>query len=160
MRGLLEELLCSYRNYHITSANNEFREEGEKQQAMKLAMKAWETLQSLFPTQQELDEEYLLSQQGENTERAILQEMEKWVISGLIHRPGGPNVTRYSVVASDLNDYKDRLDQLTDSPGDTPALWPFIKLIRSVLSASLHKRICLMNTEYIWILPFFAQVWY
>lgn len=146
MRELLEELLRSYRNYYIPLANDEFKDNEEKQQAMNLAMKAWETLQSLFPAQQELDEEYL-SQQADDSERAILEEMEKWAIFGLVHRPGGPNFTRYSVFASGLNDYKHRIDQLTDSPGDTPAIWPFIKLIRLVLFVPLNKRVCLTNNR-------------
>lgn len=136
MRELLEELLRCYRNYHVASSWGELTGEEERQKTRNLAMKAWETLRSLFPVQKELDEDYLSQEGGADIERTILEEMEKWAVSGLIHRPGGQDATNYSTVASHLDDYKARLDQLTDSPGDTPALWPFIKLIRSVLSVS------------------------
>ncbi|KAL4890258.1 hypothetical protein BDV59DRAFT_195181 [Aspergillus ambiguus] len=122
IRELLEELLRSFRNYY-TNIFDEVRENHEEIKAA--ALRAQDTLKSLFPNDPKIDHEYL-SAEGMEKEKEILEHLQELAMGVLRHRPGERDSEQYLVVAYDDEDCKDRLDELTtDLSGTGPAIWPF-----------------------------------
>ncbi|KAL2864222.1 uncharacterized protein BJX67DRAFT_374065 [Aspergillus lucknowensis] len=138
IRELLEELLSAVRKYY-TGAFREVTEINEQEKIKSAAMRAWETLRSLFPNQQ-LDLDFV-SQEGEDAVAQIITRLENWVMAAQEFRPGGRDSLQYSVVASHADECMDQLDNLmADSrDGDRPALWPFVKLIRVYLRSPVLR---------------------
>ncbi|KAJ5974022.1 hypothetical protein N7481_011232 [Penicillium waksmanii] len=116
VNGLLEELLQSIRRAAIPTDRN------------IVAGESWAEQFSNWP---DLTIEFF-ARPGAETEIEILQGLKALALDRLTFRPGGSSSLQYTVVADDLESCKDTLDSLTDSLEDsnTPALWPFIKLIR------------------------------
>lgn len=132
VNGLLEELLRSIRRASIpTDRNIVAGEDWAEYEAM--GKRSHETLQAIFSDRSDLTIEFF-SRPGAEAEIEILQELKAQALDRLTFRPGGSSSLQYTVVADDLEGCKDTLDSLTDNPEDsnTPALWPFIKLIRFV----------------------------
>ncbi|KAJ5950769.1 uncharacterized protein N7479_009182 [Penicillium vulpinum] len=140
MKELLEELLSSFRDFHITSSFQELKSQEEQHKCRDSADRAWETFQSLFSNQPRLTMEFL-SDDSDGAESTLLAELERWAYAGLALRPGGSDALEYSAIAGNLKECKDTLDLLTaSSMGDgKPALWPFVKLIRVYLSSPILK---------------------
>ncbi|EHA18708.1 hypothetical protein ASPNIDRAFT_129632 [Aspergillus niger ATCC 1015] len=129
---LLEELLSSVRKYY-TEAFREVRTSEEQENIKVAAKRAWDTLRSIFPHEQELDIDFL-AQEGDEAVATIMTALLQWATSGLDNRPGGRDNLQYTVVSSHADQCMKHLDRLmaNDSDGDNPALWPFVKLIRYI----------------------------
>lgn len=160
MKELLEELLLNFRQFYVPSAYRELQGEEARQQCRDAAERAWETFQSLFRSQPRLTMDFLSEDRDEAYDE-ILYELERWAYAGLTHRPGGTDALDYSAVAGDLRECKDLLDTLTaDHQGDgNPALWPFVKLIRSVLTISCQKLPMLKISGFISVRLFCELAW-
>ncbi|RAK74660.1 uncharacterized protein BO72DRAFT_488077 [Aspergillus fijiensis CBS 313.89] len=139
IRELLEELLSSVRKYY-TDAFREVQVSEEKEDIKAAALRAWETLRSLFPHQKGFDLEFL-SKEGEESVETVLTTLQEWAMAGLDHRPGGRDNLRYSVVARHADECMEQLDNLMADPKDSkrPALWPFVKLIRVYLRSPVLR---------------------
>ncbi|KAJ5161426.1 hypothetical protein N7492_006818 [Penicillium capsulatum] len=144
MRELIEELLVNFRQFYVASAYHEL-EGPDQQDCRSSADRAWETFQSLFKGQPSLTIKFL-SDDTTNAYPRILEQLERWAYIGLARRPGGPDALEHSVIAGDLKECADCLDFLAaDSKEDnTPALWPFVKLIRSVRHYKPERKLLLM----------------
>ncbi|KAL4951692.1 hypothetical protein BDW69DRAFT_196266 [Aspergillus filifer] len=129
MRELLQELVRNYRMRH-TRTFDEVTEQEESQRITLLSQRAWTTLDSLFPHEAELTEEFL-SNEDDQAERQILARLEVWALAGLGNRPGGPEASRHVFQARDIYDCRETLDMLTvtNREPDRPSIWPFVKLI-------------------------------
>ncbi|GJP96980.1 hypothetical protein AlacWU_09879 [Aspergillus niger] len=136
---LLEELLSSVRKYY-TEAFREVRTSEEQENIKVAAKRAWDTLRSLFPHEQELDIDFL-AQEGDEAVATIMTALLQWATSGLDNRPGGRDNLQYTVVSSHADQCMKHLDRLmaNDSDGDNPALWPFVKLIRVYLRSPVLR---------------------
>lgn len=133
MKELLDELLSSFRRFHVTSSFQELKSQEEQHSCRDAADRAWETFRSLFSTQPRLTMEFL-SADFDGAYPELLEQLERWAYAGLTLRPGGPDALEHSVIAGDLTECKESLDLLTanNMNDGRPALWPFIKLIRFV----------------------------
>ncbi|KAJ6031623.1 hypothetical protein N7540_002355 [Penicillium herquei] len=140
MKGLLEELLLSFRQWFVPSARQEIGSGAEREECQGAAERAWETFRSLFKSQPGLTIGFL-SDDNHGADETILRELERWAYAGLTHRPGGAQALDYSATASDVSDCQELLDMLTaDNQGnERPALWPFIKIIRVYLSSPVLR---------------------
>lgn len=140
MKELLEELLLNYRQEHVASAYLEVQGTAALEQRQKSAARAWKTFRSLFKDQPRLTEEFLSEDTDEAFDR-ILDELERWAFIGLANRPGGAYAGDYATTADDLGSCKELLDMLmADDPDDgSPAIWPFIKIVRYVSSYILRQ---------------------
>lgn len=130
IQELLEELLRSFRGYY-TREFVEVESAQEQEKIKAAAIRARDTLTSLFPNHAEVNHEYLAAE-GIEAEQAILQHLKELVMGVRDHWPGGPDAEQYRVVAEDDDECKNHLDELTTDPGepDKPAIWPFVKVIR------------------------------
>ncbi|KAL4805559.1 hypothetical protein BDV18DRAFT_161210 [Aspergillus unguis] len=141
-KELLQELMRSYRLRH-TGAFREITNEVTAEESRRIetmSQRAWDTLRSLFPGQGALTEEFLSDEQP-GSEGRILRQIEQWAMSGLHHRPGGPEALHYRVEASNMDECRENLDSLTvfsSEPG-VPAIWPFVKLIRVYLRSPILR---------------------
>ncbi|CAI7614861.1 unnamed protein product [Penicillium glandicola] len=140
MKELLDELLSSFRQFHVNSFFRELNTAEEQRKCRDAAERAWETFQSLFSNQPTLTMDFL-SADYDGAQSDLLTQLERWAYAGLTLRPGGSDALEYSMIAGDLKECKDSLDLLTtNNMGDgKPALWPFIKLIRVYLSSPILK---------------------
>ncbi|KAJ5494558.1 hypothetical protein N7463_010645 [Penicillium fimorum] len=140
MKELLQELLSSFRQFHVTSFFQQLKSQEEQQQCRDAADRAWETFRSLFSNQPRLTMEFLSVDHNE-AQSELLGQLERWAYAGLTLRPGGPDAHEFSMIAGGLAECKESLDLLTaNSMGDgKPALWPFIKLIRVYLRSPILK---------------------
>lgn len=145
MKELLEELLLNYRQEHVASAYLEVQGTAALEQRQKSAATAWKTFLSLFKDQPELTEGFLSEDRAEAFDM-ILGELERWAFAGLANRPGGAYATEYLTTAGDLGECKEFLDKLmADNQDDgSPAIWPFIKLVRYV-PLTIPQRILILN---------------
>ncbi|GLA14395.1 hypothetical protein AnigIFM62618_000774 [Aspergillus niger] len=136
---LLEELLSSIRKYY-TEAFREVRTSEEQENIKVAAKRAWDTLRSLFPHEQELDIDFL-AQEGDEAVATIMTALLQWAMSGLDNRPGGRDNLQYTVVSGHADQCMRHLDRLmaNDGDGDNPALWPFVKLIRVYLRSPVLR---------------------
>ncbi|PYH84639.1 hypothetical protein BO82DRAFT_304125 [Aspergillus uvarum CBS 121591] len=139
IRELLEELLSSVRKYY-TDAFREVKKSEEKEDIKAAALRAWETLRSLFPHEEGFDLEFL-SKEGEESVNTILTTLQEWAMAGLDYRPGGRDNLRYSMVARHGDECMEQLDNLMADSKDSkrPALWPFVKLIRVYLRSPVLR---------------------
>lgn len=133
MKELLNELLTSFRRFHVNRFFRDLQTQKDQQKCRDEAGKAWETLESLFNNQPALTMEHL-SQDYDGAHSAILAQLERWASADLALRPGGLDALEYSAIAGEIEECRDILDMLTASNIESgkPAIWPFIKLIRSV----------------------------
>jgi hypothetical protein len=131
MKELLNELLTMFRQFHVNRFFRDLQSQEERQKCRNEAVRAWETLESLFNNQQELTMEHL-SKDYDGAHSAILAQLERWASADLALRPGG--LDGYSAIAGDIENCRDILDMLTASNigNGKPAIWPFIKLIKLV----------------------------
>ncbi|KGO42065.1 hypothetical protein PEX1_069780 [Penicillium expansum] len=138
MKELLDELLSSFRRFHVTSSFQELKSQEEQHSCRDAADRAWETFRSLFSTQPRLTMEFL-SADFDGAYPELLEQLERWAYAGLTLRPGGPDALEHSVIAGDLTECKESLDLLTanNMNDGRPALWPFIKLIRVYLKSPI-----------------------
>ncbi|KAL4912376.1 hypothetical protein BDW62DRAFT_215060 [Aspergillus aurantiobrunneus] len=139
MKELLQELLKSYRIRH-TRAFSEVSDQQEIERITLLSGRAFMTLKSLFPNEEELTEVFLSSEEP-RAEEVILTRLEEWALAGLDHRPGGRDVLHHRIEAQDIYDCRENIDTLTVAsvePG-RPALWPFVKLIRVYLRSRILR---------------------
>lgn len=138
VNGLLEELLRSIRQVSIPTDRSLVAGENWAEYEA-IARNSHETLEAIFSHRSDLTIEYL-SRPGAEVE--ILQELKALALDRLLFRPGGSSSLQYTAVAGNLESCKDKLDSLTDSPGgsNTPALWPFIKLIKCVVPIPAKKK--------------------
>ncbi|PYI32270.1 hypothetical protein BP00DRAFT_445723 [Aspergillus indologenus CBS 114.80] len=119
IRELLEELLSNVRKYY-TDAFREVQKSEEKEHIKAAALRAWETLRSLFPHEEGLNLEFL-SKEGEESVKTILTTLHEWAMAG-------------------LDWITDRGDETTFAiPCKRPALWPFVKLIRVYLRSPVLR---------------------
>lgn len=133
MKGLLGELLTTFRQFHVLRFFQELKSQEEQQRCRDQAERAWGTIQSLFIEQPGLTMEHL-SQDSDEAHSVLLTQLERWASAGVALRPGALDALEYSVVAGCIEECRDILDMLTasNSGNGRPALWPFIKLIRFV----------------------------
>lgn len=138
MQELLEELVRSFRQGYTEAIHDEGLTEQDRQKIIDTANRSWETLNSLFRNQAGLTHEFLSNQN--NSETVILERLKEWAIAVIAGRPGAADNLRFSFVANDLVECKNQLDALTTTPsgGESPAIWPFIKLIRCVYITVLY----------------------
>jgi hypothetical protein len=131
MNNLLEELLRAYRTQHTISEVSDREDPGERDRIRSLSARAWETLKSLFPAEANLTEQFLSNETAGAQDR-ILGRLKEWALTGLDHRPGGPDALNLTLMADNIHDCKENMDVLTVTPREagTPAIWPFVKLIR------------------------------
>ncbi|KAJ5123593.1 hypothetical protein N7448_009690 [Penicillium atrosanguineum] len=137
VNGLLEELLRSIRRALVPTDRS--LAAGENWAEFEaIAKRSHITLKEIFNNRSDLTIEYL-SRPGAEIE--ILQELKALALNRLKSGPGRLSSLQYTAVADDLESCKVKLDRLTNSPGDsnTPALWPFIKLIRVFLELPVLK---------------------
>ncbi|KAL2860560.1 hypothetical protein BJX68DRAFT_261492 [Aspergillus pseudodeflectus] len=141
MNDLLEELLRAYRMHHTIHEVSDREDPGERDRIRSLSARSWETLKSLFPDEADMTEQFLSSEAPGAQER-ILGRLKEWALAGLDHRPGGPNALNLTLTADTIHDCKGNLDVLTVTPrrdGGTPAIWPFVKLIRVYLDSPILR---------------------
>lgn len=139
VNGLLEELLRNIRRASIPTERSLIAGENwAEYEAM--GKRSHETLEAIFSDRSDLTIEFL-SRPGAEIEIEILQDLKALVLNRLNFRSGGSSSLQYTAIADGLESCKDKLDSLTDSPEDsnTPALWPFIKLIRVFLELPVLK---------------------
>ncbi|EAU36995.1 predicted protein [Aspergillus terreus NIH2624] len=115
IQELLEELLRSFRGYY-TREFVEVESAQEQEKIKAAAIRARDTLTSLFPNHAEVNHEYLAAE-GIEAEQAILQHLKELVMGVRDHWPGGPDAEQYRVVAEDDDECKNHLDELTTDPG-------------------------------------------
>ncbi|KAJ5567903.1 hypothetical protein N7450_010389 [Penicillium hetheringtonii] len=140
MKELLNELLTSFRRFHVNRFFRDLQTQKDQQKCRDEAGKAWETLESLFNNQPALTMEHL-SQDYDGAHSAILAQLERWASADLALRPGGLDALEYSAIAGEIEECRDILDMLTASNIESgkPAIWPFIKLIRVYLKSPILK---------------------
>lgn len=127
---LLNSLIQSFRMYY-TDAFKEVTDADEKERIREQSTKAWATLQSMFRNQPELSHEFL-ADQTEGAQSRILNQFLQWTSGSYTERPGGAKL-QHTVVLDDIHQCRSYLDQLTmNPPGNKPATWPFINIIRHV----------------------------
>lgn len=133
MKELLNELLTMFRQFNVNRFFRDLHSQEEQQKCRNEAVRAWETLESLFNNQKALTMEHL-SKDYDGAHSAILAQLERWASADLALRPGGLDALGYSAIAGDIEECRDILDILTASNigNGKPAIWPFIKLIRLV----------------------------
>ncbi|KAJ5919230.1 hypothetical protein N7466_010173 [Penicillium verhagenii] len=136
---LLEELLRSFRVYYCGSSSKELSTE-EQRGLRDAANSAEATLESLFGSQMEFNEEFLRDE-SEGAEVYILTRLEEWADLVVSLRPSGTDALVYTTVAKNLRRCTETLDHLVaDTYEDgKPALWPFIKLLRVYLKAPILR---------------------
>lgn len=129
-RELLRSLIQSFRMYY-TDVFKEVVDETEKERTREQSTKAWATLYSMFRNQPELSHEFL-ADQTEGAQSRILEQFWQWTSASCTQRPGGA-VSQHTVVLDDIHQCRAYLDELTmNPPGNMPATWPFINIIRCV----------------------------
>ncbi|KAL2794371.1 hypothetical protein BJX66DRAFT_202010 [Aspergillus keveii] len=140
MNNLLEELLRAYRMQHTISEVSDREDPGERDRIRSLSARAWETLKSLFPAEANLTEQFLSNETAGAQDR-ILGRLKEWALAGLDHRPGGPDALNLTLMADNIHDCKENMDVLTTTPrgAGTPAIWPFVKLIRVYLDSPILR---------------------
>lgn len=108
----------------------------------KAQQSAQETFKALFKGSDEPTLEDIVRDDGPEAESEILDALLAKAIRGLANRPGGEEATLYKKASEDLEKCRELLDILTtDSRGETPAIWPFIKLIRLVKTVPTENEI-------------------
>ncbi|KAL4941621.1 hypothetical protein BDV06DRAFT_194026 [Aspergillus oleicola] len=139
MKELLRELVRAYRMRH-TRAFDEVTDQEECQRITLLSQRAWTTLDSLFPHETDLTEEFL-STEDEQAEGQIITRLEAWAFAGLIHRPGGPEALRHVFETGDIYDCRETIDTLTVTTRERhrPAIWPFVRLITVYLRSPVLR---------------------
>lgn len=148
VNDLLEELLRSIRRATIQTDRSLIAEENWEQYEA-IGRRSHETLQAIFRKRSDLTIEYL---SRPDADLEILRELKQSAVDQMAFRPGGSSSLQYFVVADDLESCKDKLDGLTHDQIDssTPALWPFIKLIRFVDLLPLWHPYSNMLAGYSW----------
>jgi hypothetical protein len=97
----------------------------------KAHQSAQETFKALFKGSDEPTLKDLVRDDSPEAESETLDTLLAKAIRGLANRPGGEEATLYAEASDGVKECGELLDLLTtDSRGDTPAIWPFIKLIR------------------------------
>lgn len=113
----------------------------------KAKQSAQETFKALFKEPDEPSREDLVRDDSPDAEAEILDALLEKTKKGLTNRPGGAETILYvkapdDLGKDDLEECRDLLDLLTTDPrGDTPAIWPFIKLIRLANSVPMGYKI-------------------
>ncbi|KAJ5381359.1 uncharacterized protein N7496_003787 [Penicillium cataractarum] len=106
----------------------------------KAKQSAQETFKALFKGADEPSLEDLVRDGNPEAEIGILDALFEKAKKGLTSRPGGEEAVLYTETSQGLEECRELLDLLTtDSRGETPAVWPFIKLIRVYLDAPILK---------------------
>jgi hypothetical protein len=133
VKDLLAELLLTYRAYYIP-AFQEVDTIEEQTEIRDKSEKAWTALQAMFRNEPRLTKELLLAT-SVNEDAALLSSLQEWADKVLSSRPGGPDCRIWSGTAGSVDECVDRVDPFNqDSTDDTtPSLWPFVRIIRSVL---------------------------
>jgi hypothetical protein len=109
----------------------------------KAQQSARETFKALFKGPDAPTIEDLVQQDSFEAETAILDTLLHKAIEGLSNRPGGKEATQYTGASDGLESCTELLDLLTtDSQGDAPSIWPFVKLIRFVPATSNGHGTC------------------
>ncbi|CEJ60465.1 hypothetical protein PMG11_09038 [Penicillium brasilianum] len=97
-----------------------------------------EAFKALFKGSDEPTLKDLVRDDSHEAESEILDTLMAKAIRGLANRPGGEEAILYTEASDGVQECRELLDLLTtDSRGDTPAVWPFIKLIRVYLDAPI-----------------------
>jgi hypothetical protein len=132
IRELLEELLRTFRQYYLPSFH-EIHSVQEKKDIKTKSHKAWCTLHSMFRNQPLFTKAFVLDY-PESAELPLIDILQRWAASFLAGRPGGAEARMWSSVAFDADECTDKMDAFLRDPLDekTPALWPFIRIVRYV----------------------------
>ncbi|KAF2263942.1 hypothetical protein CC78DRAFT_581063 [Lojkania enalia] len=137
IKELIEELVRSVRACYIP-AFQDIDDLEERQEITNRSGKAWQTLHSMFRNQPIFTKEFLL-EHASDVDTPLLNILQKWASDFLSRRPGGQESRMWSSTAFTSEECIDKLDEFTRDPVDvnTPALWPFIRVIRVYLRAGI-----------------------
>lgn len=146
VRELIEELLRSFRASHIP-AFQDVHDSEERRDIRHRSEKAWHTLHSMFRNQPIFTREFIL-EYSDDAEVPLIRLLQQWASEFLHRRPGGARVRDWSATAFNIDECTDKLAAFTADPIDegTPALWPFVKVVRIYLRSSiLHSGLVLAD---------------
>lgn len=133
IQELIEELLRTFRLYYLSSFQ-EIISASEKKTIRMRSEKAWNTLHSMFRNQPLFTKSFLLDYPAEG-DASLLNILQLSAASFLAGRPGGCESRMWSAAAFNVDECTDKMDAFLRDPLDanTPALWPFIRVVRYVL---------------------------
>jgi hypothetical protein len=137
IRELIDELLRTFRACY-TPAFHDVQDTEERQEIRLRSEKAWRTLEAMYRNQSIFTKEFLLEYPS-NLKTPLCKVLEQWSTTFLARRPGGSECLAWASTAFTVDEATDKLNAFTCSPIDnnTPALWPYIRVVRVYLRASL-----------------------
>ena len=118
----LQELLWSYRKFHIWDLDKENLTADEQKHLEDKPKLAWDTLKSAFGSRRELTETYL-KDTSDGAEGRIQQQLKLWTDS--LQWPGDSHQNGWLGTAENVEEYNEKTKQFL-----TGTLWPFIKVMR------------------------------
>lgn len=127
----LQELLWSYRKFHIWDLDKENLTADEQKHLEDKAKLAWDTLKSAFGSRRELTETYL-KDTSDGAEGRIQQQLKLWTDS--LQWPGDSHQNGWLGSAENVEEYNEKTKQFLAG-----TLWPFIKVMRVFLSSQVLK---------------------
>ncbi|KAF2866503.1 hypothetical protein BDV95DRAFT_504588 [Massariosphaeria phaeospora] len=137
IKELIDELIRTWRAYHAPALQDV--EMGDERSDIKTRSEvAWQTLRVMFRSHTIFTKDFLLGYQDE-ADIPLVEILQQWALEFLDGRPGGLHTNTWSVAAFSLEECIDELDAFISDPVEEsmPALWPFIRVVRVYLRASL-----------------------
>ncbi len=120
----LQELLYSYRSFHIMDLNDRGMSADEQNQLEQQSKLAWDTLKAAFGSKLELTEQYLRDSSS-GAEQLLQQTLKRW--ANELEWPGDSYESGWMGTANTVEECRDKIQLFLKGN-----LWPFIKMIRSV----------------------------
>lgn len=118
----LQELLYSYRSFHIMDLDDKGMSADEQKQLELRSTLAWNTLKAAFGSKQELTEEYL-REGSSGAEERLQEKLEHW--TNELVWPGDSSTSGWLGTAGSAEECKRKTQQFLGGN-----LWPFVKTIR------------------------------
>ncbi|KAG4437321.1 hypothetical protein IFR05_007217 [Cadophora sp. M221] len=127
----LQELLWSYRFYHITDLDDIGMGADEQARLEAQSKLAWDTLKAAFGSKRELTETYLRDP-GDGAKERIQNRLKEW--SSTLRWPRDSHESGWLGSAETADECKSQTQQFKIGN-----LWPFVKVIRIYLSSQVLK---------------------
>ncbi|PVH75179.1 hypothetical protein DL98DRAFT_658308 [Cadophora sp. DSE1049] len=131
IEDLLNELLWSYRFFHITDLDDQNMRIDEQTRLEAQSKLAWDTLQAAFGSHRELTEIYL-QDTSSGAEARIKDQLKLWTRA--LEWPGDSHESGWLGTAETVSECKSKTRQFLMGN-----LWPFIKIIRIYLSSQVLR---------------------
>ncbi|ORY17690.1 hypothetical protein BCR34DRAFT_474575 [Clohesyomyces aquaticus] len=139
MKEIVDDLVRRFRTCYMPPIQG-IESIQARRKALAESETAWHMLKAMFRNQSNLSEEFLLSDKSEHA--GVLSDvLLDWIEDCLAGRPGGMECHIWKTTAVNVDELTEKLDVFTTNETDeiTPALWPYIKVIRLFSRASILR---------------------